>query len=412
MNGLLRSVSASPCLGLGVSALLTIGAGANAQFPMIQEAENCSIKCQTGHTFIDNIWARGRKPTPNFWGRGQGDSVTWTFELRSPKQGLNLGVRYAYGEAEYRAHYPTNPKQTLQVILDRHPPLELSVPDTGSFDIYDTVSLALPNLTAGKHMLQIVASAADTTRNLDTLILFEGQLELLPVTLRKTIVAEAPSKHFFLRVTPGVKFVLSPEEIFREFESIHAYYKDFMGWEFPTAIPVILIEEDKWPSNSTAFQNNGGVFFRAGVMATEQGNWVHEMTHMWYMAHFPNWFDEASVRTLTAFVWCPNLFPPRGKLEADPVYARSQVAGKEVLASPAKRYNDLEPILDALVVKYGPKVFRRFFHLCADAGKQGDLDFAPGHWMKKDQIVKYMSQAAGEDVGPLFRRWNGLGAAQ
>ena len=147
-------------------------------------------------------------------------------------------------------------------------------------------------------------------------------------------------------------------------------------------------------------------------MATEQGNWAHEMTHMWYRAHFPKWFDEPSVRTLTTFVWCPRLFPPTGRVEADPVYAREQAAGKEVLANPAKRYNDLEPILSALIVKYGPNVFSRFFHLCVDAGKRGDLDFAPGHWLKRDQIVKYMSQAAGEDVGPLFRQWNGFGAAQ
>ena len=229
MNALLRSISASPCSSLSVFVSLVVGPSSNAQFPMIQEAEDCSIRCQTGDTFIDNIWARGRKPTPNFWGRSQGDSVTWTFELNSPREGLKLGVRYAYGEAEYRAHFPINPKGTLQVTLDQHPPIDLFVPDTGSFDIYETASLTLPSLAAGRHTLQIVASTADTTRNLDTLILFEGRLESLPVTLRKRIVAEAPSKHFILRVTPGVRFVLSPDQIFREFERIHACYKNFMG---------------------------------------------------------------------------------------------------------------------------------------------------------------------------------------
>lgn len=406
MNWILKG----PLLLALMSAVMSLRA--SDRFPIIQEAEQCVITCEFSKQFVDNIWARGRKPTPNFWGKARGDSVTWHFTLTSPQTGLNLGVRYAYGEAEYKAHYPINPKGTLQVLLDQNAPRELPLPDTTSFDIYETVSLPLPALSAGRHTLAIVAAEANTTRNLDTFYLFPGELESLPVILRKTIVAIAPSKHFVLRVTPGVRFVMTPEAIFEEFERIHASYSQFMGWQFPTAVPIVLIEHNKWPSNASAFQNDGGVFFRAEAMAAEQGNWAHEMTHMWYMAHFPRWFDEPSVRALTICVWCPRLYPPKGGVASDPAYCGALASGKDVVANPGKTYDSVEPILNALIVKHGPEVFSRFFHNCADAGKRGKLDFSPGRWMKKEEILKYMSQAAGEDVAPLFRRWQGFGGAQ
>ncbi len=53
-------------------------------------------------------------------------------------------------------------------------------------------------------------------------------------------------------------------------------------------------------------------------------------------------------------------------------------------------------------------VFKRFFHLCAKAGRKGEIDFTPGRHLTNAEIVKYMSLAAGEDVTPLYKQWKGF----
>ena len=90
------------------------------------------------------------------------------------------------------------------------------------------------------------------------------------------------------------------------------------------------------------------------------------------------------------------------------MYREWNAAAKDLLAHPEKRADSPDPVHAAIVTKYGPDVFSRFFHACLDAAKRGELDFTPGRHLTRDEIVKYMSQAAGEDVAPLYRQWTGF----
>ena len=71
-----------------------------------------------------------------------------------------------------------------------------------------------------------------------------------------------------------------------------------------------------------------------------------------------------------------------------------------------------EPVQWAMCVKYGPEVFSRFFHLCKEAGERDEIDFTPGRHLTRDELMRFMSQAAGEDVRPLYRQWTGYDSVE
>jgi hypothetical protein len=214
------------------------------------------------------------------------------------------------------------------------------------------------------------------------------------------------SEHFEVLAEPGTAMPLSPDRILAEFERIHAFLSDYFGWQPPSPVRIHLIPKAVWPEpGATAFQNGDGVHFRAEEMATEQGNWVHEMTHVFFAGRFPRWFDEPAVRALTALVWDPALFPHPSGLPS-PLTARAWAQGKQVWAT-TRRNRSLEPVIEALMVRRSD-VFRRFFALCRQGADTGHLQFGDGRCLSRDELLGLLSEAAGEDVEPLLRRWTGF----
>lgn len=392
--------------GLIVTTVLCLCIPAFAQLPLIQEAEACKIVCKAGSAPGRNMWARCGQTTPDFWGKSAGDSVTWTVNFRYPHKAMKLGVRYSYAELAYKSAYPTNPNGTLQVVVDNGKPIDLKVPDTGSWGNFETAVADLPSLKAGSHQFKITAPRPDSTRNLDTLVLFEGKPESLPVVLRRTKVAESPLKHFIVRMTPGAKPCMTNEQITAEFDRIFEYFKEFMGFTPPEPVVINVAEDEKWPRpGAGAFMNGEGIWLQASIMHTEQGNWLHEMTHMFYYGRMPGWFEETSVRVLTIAVWIHNLVPGNPPLDKDAKYQQYMLQGHDLIDNPDKIFDSLEPVLVALIVKYGERVYSRFFRAVAEAAEKGEIEFALERPITQNQLLKYMSQAAGEDVTPIFRRW-------
>jgi hypothetical protein len=210
-------------------------------------------------------------------------------------------------------------------------------------------------------------------------------------------------------MTPKADPGISPESIFKHFDRIFEHYWDYMGWAPASPIQIHVIEDQLWDNpGATAYQNQWGVYFKADTMARDQGNWCHEMTHMFYCAHFPGWFDESSNRMLTTFNWVPDLFPAHQKPEDNPYYRQCAEEGRRILADQSLRVDNAEPIQYAIRLKYGKDAFKRFFHLCRDAGEAGELDFTPGRHLTNEEIVHYMSKAVGEDVRPLYQQWKGF----
>ncbi len=376
----------------------------------IYEAEKCKITCAAGNQTGKTIWASGGGRTPDFWGREVGDEVNWVINIKESYDNLKLAVRYSYAHDHYSGFTgASNPDRNLELTIDDKETYPLIVPDTGWWDLFDSSHIDLPKLPIGIHNLRIRSIVPHTTTNLDCFILYEGEATDLPPSLLKTNIAKSPSKRFNLNTTANVKLTMSPEKIFKEFDRIYEHYSDYIGWEPPTPFTIHIIEDALWDNpGATAYQNKWGVYFKASNMANDQGNWCHEMTHMFYCAHFPYWFDESSVRTLTTFNWMPELYPQFNKPDDNPYYRQCVAEGRAVLGNPRRKFDNAEPIQYAIQLKYGRDVFKRFFHLCAEAGKKGEIDFTPGHHLMNAEIVRYMSMAAGTDVSPLYRQWKGF----
>lgn len=400
------------CLLLAIISTAVPRAG--AQILSRVEAEDARITCAAGREAAPNLFATGGKTTPAFWGREPGDAVAWAINLKSDVAEPRLLVRYAYASEHYRNFSgAAEPQRKLRVIVDDHPPIDLPVPNTGWWELFEPADVALPRLGKGLHQIRIESPAAHAVTTIDSMILHVGPLEKTPVHLRTSTIARSENQRWAIRATPAAPMKLPAAKIFAEFDRIYDLYEKEMGWAPPTPVPINLIEQARWPNpGATAFQNNGGVWFRADVMHREQGNWCHEMTHMFYVAHFPWWFDESSVRALTTFRWVPTLYSTGRKPEQDPAYRAAVAAGKDVLAHPDRPVDNIDAIHFALFVKYGPDIFQKFFHACVNAADQKQLDFTPGRHLTRDEIVKYMSHAAGEDVTPLYQRWTGFATAE
>ncbi len=400
---------------LGVAWRLAIAlvalwpAAAAGQVIRVDEISACKVTCAAGTELQNTIWASARDVTPAYWGRKEGDAVEWTVELKRAEPHARLGLRYSYAAEHYRrVSGPEAKRRALSLTVDGGEPIEVLVPDTGWWDLFELASVTLPPLSAGQHHFKLVSTIANATTNLDCFVLYRGKASALPPALRATQVAASPSRRFVLKVTPNAPLTMDLDELFGHFDRIYEHYRKYMGWAPTTPISIHLIEQACWDSSATAFQNQWGVFFRADAMPTEHGNWCHEMTHMFYCAHFPGWFDESSVKALTTFNWVPALFPEHKKPEDSPYYRQCVSEARAVLGHPKQLFDSIDAIQYAVRVKHGPDVFRRFFHLCAQAGEKGEIDFTPGRHLTKDEIVRYMSRAAGEDVGPLYRQWRGF----
>lgn len=399
----------------------------HAQVIRIDEAEKGKIICasqEKGQT----MWASGGGVTPPFWGFRPDESVEWPIIVKGDGKGLKLAVRYSYAAQHHRDfHHAENPKRDLHLIIDGDDkkPIKVHVPDTGWWDIFETTIVDLPELPPGKHILKIVSPEPLMTTNLDCFILYRGDADKIPLGMRSMTIArsvtsrpasESPASdptRFVIRVTPKAPLMLKikPEEITKQFDRIYDYYAEFMGWT-PPPFGVNIVEDRRWPDRgATAYQNNFGVHFRASVMHTEQGNWCHEMTHMFYVAHFPGWFDESSVHSLTVLHWVPTLFPRGSRPDSDPMYKAWITDAKRFLDSPGETTGNMVLVQNAVQVKYGPEVFKRFFQFCREAGARKELDFTPGRHLTKAEIMKYMSKAAGEDVTPIYSRWTGFSEA-
>lgn len=376
------------------------------------QAENVAIRCAEGSQPGDNLWASGGHFTPRFFGKAQGDSLTWRVDLASPVEKPVLALRYAYDEPGYRAYAGQEPPREWHVFVGPRGPYTLSTPHSGGWDEYVTVTLELPPIPAGATSIRITSPQAHTTTDVDCLGLFEGQPETLPVPFRPTVLARSASGRFILRATGDARFEPPADEVFRQFERIYAFMKAATDWEPTAAIGINVIEDSRWPfGGATAFSDMRGVFFRASVMHLAFGDWCHEMSHWFLVGRSPKWLEEPLVRVLTAMVWMPGLYPgPDPK--NDPLYASGERVGREVLAHPERTYDDIEPVLYAIAVRYGPDVFGKFFKACARAGADGKLDFRPGRHLTRDEIARYLTEAAGQNVVPLLRRWNGYESAR
>lgn len=380
---------------------------ANAQYLRTIEAEHCE---HVGGTAIrdDSIWYSAQGAVADFWGEKAGDRIRFRQTVLAHTTGMRIAVRYSFSEAEYKGFRGIDQAGDGIVLrIDGGAPIPLSMPDTGDWLRFDSAIVPIPHLALGDHTFEIESTVPFSARNIDCFTFFPTGRRNLPAPLRASIVARSADGRWEIQTTPDAPLVLASDELFAQLDRIWTTHEAFIGWAPPTPVRVHLVSQRLWDNpGATAYQNQWGVFFRAEAIATEQGNMAHELTHQFYVARFPGWFDESSVRALTTLVWMPRIFgAPSDDADA---WLRD---GRSLLADPTAPIDTPERLWATLAAKYGPDVFSRFFHACRDAGASGELDFAPGRHLTKSEIVAMMNRAAAEDTAGLFGRWVGFAEA-
>ena len=122
-----------------------------AQVLEIDEAEVAKVQCKAGLEPFANMWGSGGKVSPAHWGAEPGDSIEWPIFVRTPGK-LSVAVRYSC------AMEPTDERE-LDLAVDGAAPIRLKLPGTRSWDVFETVSVPLLELSSGTHRLKLIAPA-------------------------------------------------------------------------------------------------------------------------------------------------------------------------------------------------------------------------------------------------------------
>ncbi|MGI8908600.1 MAG: hypothetical protein ACR2IE_19160 [Candidatus Sumerlaeaceae bacterium] len=385
-----------------------------AQIIATQEAEGCTIAPAKFYHLENSRFASADKYIAQFGGWTR-QSMAWSFKLQQPVTEGRLAIRYSCDQSkiqERRGQKPA-PRQLL-LTVDRTLTGTVPVPDTGGWDTWHTAYMQLTSLSAGEHTFTLTAPAPLTTTHLDCFTLFVGDpAQVLPGPLRSNIVAKQKYPPITIKMTPGAHCGWTPEQLLAHFTKIYHWFHNHMGWEPDRPIINVNIYDTM---HEVAHENGAGVHFQAADAQWNVGNWVHEMNHVFDNHYFPGWITHPLIRTNDAFDSCDAIFPdmPKQMREYQQKIRPERTAlGLKLLENPTYRTDDPHEVLYAVRVKYGPDILRKFYHALKAAHDRGEIRLQrqmPHRGifpLSKLTIVKYMSEAAGEDVGPLFYRWNG-----
>lgn len=378
-----------------------------AQIFKIQEAEDCQIVWSRNESKFDHTSFASGGTMVVWWGFSKSDSITWNWDLISPLSNATLALRYGYDNADMtRREGPQDAERILMFCLDGKTPVAIPVPETRGWGDFETVYYNLPPLAVGKHTLVLSPKNDKTATNLDCFTVFCGKPEkVLPLPFCTTVVARQKYPPIQVKMTPKAVTRWTPEQTLQNFTRIYNWFKDWMGWEPDRKEINVHIHEEK----CGAFEDGAGVHFEMENFNWDVGNWCHEMNHVFDNGYFPGWTGHSIIRTMDSFDSIDSLFPDRqypGQTKASRIRDKRNIAMR-ILGNPAFRTDDLQDVFFALRFKFGKNATYGFYHAIKAAADRKEIPLHRGCGFTKEQMVKYMSQAIGEDARPYFERWNG-----
>lgn len=389
----------------GVAFILACAGTADGRILKTVEAEGCVITCASQEPRdAPSQFASGNGMTPVMWGMAKGDSIEWEEEFLSVAEGLKLGIRYAFDHANLEQRKGPWLPESLVLDVNGHR-MDVPLSDTGHWEQFQTVLVKLPRLGTGKHVFRLEAAAERSDRNIDCFFFMRGELDDIPIGVRQTVIATHRDGFFELWTAPET--VLPHEQAFvlESCAKIFDYLQDQTAFAPPDEKVRIHIRPDKYVGPHQ-FQNVRGIWFSDSLASTGIGGWCHEMNHL-FQPHVPGWMGHPLVRVNDAMVLPQALFPEHiEEFRSDPNNKERHRRGRDFLKGIPPTTNDPHTVAFALHVRYGPELQRKFYHLLAADVAAGILD--KGEKLDPEQFVHYMSQAAGQDVRPLFERLDGF----
>ncbi len=385
-------------------------------FSAIQfEAEENEILCARGGEPAVCDWAYGRACTPDWWGESKGDALICQGPLFSDLNNTCLLIRYAYEENAIRVVYHQEPEPNIWYLkVDDFDEVPVLFSDTGSWNIFDSVEIKLPPLKKGKHQFELVTLNDRRNLRVDCFIVFESDAYRITPMMKGTNIAKSEDGRILIRSTPDVQLPEKTSEIIAEYQKMISWFEQETFCAPNNPIVINIFSDELWPdAGSTAFQNAGGMFFATGDWSWNKGNRVHELHHVFQQGRIPSWFDHPIIRTYDAWDSAHEIFGgiEHPGNETDPGFKERYTAGNRLLTNAAARTDDPHDVAYALRITYGRNIFHGMYHTIQQDVRNGKLDL-DGRSLTKDELIKYISISAGENVLPLFERWNGFAQAE
>lgn len=392
------------CL-LAFSVFAGLTSAATAEILGVREAEQTTITCAASIRPHGLLWASGKQIAPASWGRTAGDKLEFELTTDSFQGNVKLGIRYAYFAAWHKRDVKNPAPRELQLVIDGTTTLPVAVPDTDGWNHFRVAEVALPPLQPGRHQFALISTADFSCTNIDAFVFFREPVPLERNGILRDTRLVAPEKGIVLCASDLAILTEPAEHTHAMLQGLYELLLADFGMEEPVRFCFHLTDKTRWwNTEAPVVQNKFGIYVLANGQPYDRAEWC------WALARYlalgsgvPEWFADSSSRVTGWVDWLPSL--PGNVSDAETENTATAMASvQEFLDSDHLECARVETVHLAVRVQYGQDVFRRFWELIAqksqEAGSSVKLD--------KHQTVAILSEAAGEDVLPLYERWSGF----
>lgn len=294
-------------------------------------------------------------------------------------------------------------------------PIVVTFADTHGWNWFQVATAELPLLEPGTHKFRLTTPLDLQAANLDALTLYRGDIEAAPAgPLRPSVVATSDDDKIIVLASPNAELVDDADNIASTYQQLLSLMETDFGRDLQHPVNVHFVEPPLWdPRNGRAVKNQYGIYLLADDQ-TVRAEWCWVLAEYIADPQVPRWFRESICRTNGLLDWLPSL--DSSTTTKEDVLAAALVAeADKFLENPTTTCSRVEVVHAAVRARYGNDVFKRFWQEVAEMKTQhteGDGSITrvltPVDIMDKNVLIQVLSEAVGEDIAPLYRRWTGF----
>jgi len=391
---------------LGCACLPSVSAG---EILGVREAEQTTITCAARMMPHQLLWASGKAIAPAQWGHTAGDQLEFDISLDTDQPELKLGVRYAFFQEWFLRDVKNPGPRELTLTVDGGSALPVAVPDTDGWNHFKVAEITLPPLQAGLHRFALTAPADNCDTNVDAFIFFKEPVNRVEHGLLRPTRLVDKEKGIVLCASVEAQLLEPPENTHENLQSLF----NLMSQDFgkPLDAPLYFHLTDKarwWNTKARLVQNRYGIYVLADGRPYDRAEWCWALANYFVQGSgVPAWFSNSSSRVTGWMDWLPSLQGGAQDVEMQNAAIAQQMA-VEFLASDNSVCDKAETVQLAMRIKYGGDIFRRFWNRVAEKQAESIAASRPLLTFNKFETLAILSEVAGEDVLPFFRRWRGF----
>jgi len=401
----LFSVFLSAVLVLGFVAVCTFS---SAEILGIREAEQTTITCAARMNPCKILWASGKAIAPAQWGHSAGDRLEFDLAIDSFQENVKLGVRYAFWATGFQKDVSNPGPRQLELTIDNSRALPVQVPDTDGWNHFQVSEVRLPPLQPGLHHFALAAPANFCDTNVDAFVFYREPISRMETgILRPTRLIDA-KEGVVLCASVDAPLLKPPDQTRATLQGLFELMSQDFGKSTNDRLFFHLTDRRRWwNTKARVVQNRYGIYVLANGKPYDRSEWCWALANYFVQdCGMPAWFVNSSSRVTGWMDWLPSLAGSASDLELQHA-AAAQEAAEDFLTSSEALTNSAETVQLAVRLKYGNDIFKKFWNHAAEKQKEAAATGRPKNYDKYETLAM-LSDVAGEDVLPLYKRWSGF----